>query len=267
MKYMEHLQSGLGRLIAASDAGRHCESEMLEPLSGAISDIRCAAASLECLTKVEEVMAARLWRTLRAIQVAQATLNARVLGHASSIRNVLDLLAQQVARVNTLIGRVTGTVTSSRVEVVSTIDVVKKIEIPKEALGPNPHLLILQPLSAQANAFYFNLDTAGVRGVQRSSAFGCPNPSDSASGESERITISGLMHPSFNDGFQQLQRLRSFGQKMKPLSLCTGLGESLGVWCLTAVTESQGVLLAGGAPESQAFTLELVSHGNDLQNI
>lgn len=261
MKYMEHLQSGLGFLVAASDAERGGESEMLEPLNGAISELRCAANALECQATIDEEQAARLWRVLRAIQVAQATLNACASDQAEVVRPALDLLEQQVMRGRRAIERLASQTSPCQVEVLPTSDFVKKIEIPRQALGADPHLLVLQPLSARSEAVYFNLDTTGVQSLQRGSRFAC-----STEGESERITLSALIHPSFKDGARQLQQLRSFGQQETPLSLCTGQGEPLGIWRLAAVNESQGALLAGGVPENQAFTLELVSHDDDLPN-
>jgi len=73
--------------------------------------------------------------------------------------------------------------------------------------------------------------------------------------------------PTFKGGLGQLQRLRSIGQQLKPLSLSTGYGEMLGNWCLTSVSEDQTALLAGGIPGRQGFTLEFISYGDDMQNV
>jgi len=41
----------------------------------------------------------------------------------------------------------------------------------------------------------------------------------------------------------------------------------LGTWCLKSVDEEQSALLQGGIPRKQAFTLEFVRYGDDLQNV
>lgn len=44
-------------------------------------------------------------------------------------------------------------------------------DAPSEAAAPLPHLLVLQPLTANAQPFYFNLNTAAFDALQRNSAY------------------------------------------------------------------------------------------------
>ncbi|MNE12097.1 Phage P2 GpU [compost metagenome] len=83
----------------------------------------------------------------------------------------------------------------------------------------------------------------------------------------EKINIRGTIFPTLKGGLGQLQTLRSIGRLLRPLSLVSGYGEVLGNWCLTGIDEDQSNLLAGGIPRKQAFTLEFVSYGDDLQNL
>ena len=76
-----------------------------------------------------------------------------------------------------------------------------------------------------------------------------------------------MIYPTFKGGIGQLQTLRSIGKQLKPLSLSTGYGTTLGTWCLTSISEEQSALLVGGIPGKQGFTLEFVSYGDDMQNV
>ena len=67
-------------------------------------------------------------------------------------------------------------------------------------------------------------------------------------------------------GLKKLDTLRSIGAQLQPLGLTTGYGEVLGNWCLKSIEEEQGAFLQGGIPRKQAFTLEFVGYGDDLQN-
>ena len=72
--------------------------------------------------------------------------------------------------------------------------------------------------------------------------------------------------PGFQGGLKQLDTLRSIGAQLQRLSLTTGYGEVLGYCCLKSIEEEQGAFLQGGIPRKQAFTLEFVRYGYDLQN-
>ena len=68
-------------------------------------------------------------------------------------------------------------------------------------------------------------------------------------------------------GLGQLQKLRSIGRWLQPLSLTTGYGEVIGTWCLKNINEEQSALLHGGIARKQGFTLEFERYGDDMQDV
>ena len=78
--------------------------------------------------------------------------------------------------------------------------------------------------------------------------------------------ISCMRLRRVSGGLKKLDTLRSIGAQLQPLGLTTGYGEVLGNWCLKSIEEEQGAFLQGGIPRKQAFTLEFVGYGDDLQN-
>ncbi|MGC5702340.1 phage tail protein [Pseudomonas sp. NFXW11] len=281
MAYMEQLQSGLGALVAAAEAGRRSADEMLGPMNGAVSDIRGAALELENLPIVGPVIGAKLQRTLRGISAAQSLVGevaakySQAVSVAGEVRQRLEAVQEQVAKVGAVINRVGGQISPALGNIFAS-EVLADPQTPAaEAVKPFPHLLILQPLGAVSQPFYFNLDTAAFNELRRQTGFrwaGQERLSRSSAQQAvglgdERITLKGAVFPGFKGGLGQLQTLRSIGRQLQPLSLTTGYGEVLGTWCLTSIDEDQGYLLAGGIPRKQGFSLEFVSYGDDLQNL
>lgn len=281
MAYMEHLQASLGSLIAAGEAGRQHIDGMLTPMNGAISDINEAAVELEGLPFVGELMAPGLQRTLRAISVAQQKVGKVVakydqaLETTRQVQQKIGVFAETVDKVSATVKRLAGRISPALGAILPTTALAPQTTPAEEAVKPYPHLLILQPLQADVEAFYFNLDTAGFHELKRNSSYnwaGQDRLSRSKAQQAvslgeEKITLSGAIYPTFKGGIGQLQRLRSIGKQLKPLSLSTGYGETLGTWCLTSISEEQSALLAGGIPGRQGFTLEFVSYGDDMQNV
>ncbi|MDU9391510.1 phage tail protein [Pseudomonas japonica] len=281
MAYMEQLQSGLRSLVAAGEAGRRSADDMLGPLNGAVSDVTGAATELENLPFVGEAIGKKLQRTMRAIEVAQSTVGMvaarynQAVSVVGEVERRLESFSEQAAKAATAINRVAGKISPSLGAILPTGAFAPQVTPAEEAIKPFPHLLIMQPLRTGAEAFYFNLDTAAFNQFKRTKAFtwaGQERLSRSkaqqavAMGE-DKITLEGAIFPSFKGGLGQLQRLRSIGQQLQPLSLTTGYGEILGNWCLVSVSETQEPLMAGGVPQKQAFTLEFVSYGDDMQNV
>ena len=281
MAYMEQLQSTLRSLVAAGEAGRRSADEMLGPLNGAVSDITGAATDLENLPFVGEIIGKKLQRTMRAIEVAQSFVGnvaARYNQAVTVIGEVqgrLETFSEQASKAAAAINRVAGKISPSLGSILPTGDFAPQLSPPEEAIKPYPHLLILQPLQAASEAFYFNLDTAAFHQFKRTRQFSWTGQERLARSKAQqavglgddKITIDGVIMPTFKGGLGQLQRLRSIGQQLKPLSLSTGYGEMLGNWCLTSVSEDQSALLAGGIPGRQGFTLEFISYGDDMQNV
>ncbi|MHA6196806.1 phage tail protein [Pseudomonas wadenswilerensis] len=281
MAYMEQLQSGLRELVAAGEAGRRSADGMLGPLNGAVSDIGAAVSEMETLPLVGDLVGPKLQRAMRGIEVAQSTVQQvsarydQALTLANGVQQGVDKLSEQAAKASAVINRIAGKISPGLGAILPTSAFATQATPPEEAVKPYPHLLILQPLQADAEAFYFNLDTAGFQDLKRSSSYNWAGQDrlsrtkaqQAVSLGEERITINGAIYPTFKGGIGQLQRLRSIGRQLKPLSLSTGYGEMLGTWCLTSISEEQGALLAGGIPGRQGFTLEFVSYGDDMQNV
>lgn len=281
MTYMDQLHSALRALIAAGEAGRRSADEMLEPLTGAISDISEAAAALEDIPYVGPLIGARLQRTMRAINRAQKGV-AKVLdrySHAVAkvalVKERVALFEEKVAKAAVAINRVAGRISPALANLLPTASFAPAATPAAEVVKPFPHLLILQSLQAQAQPYYFNLDTATFDELRRQTRFRWAgqerltrSPAQQAVGlGEERITLKGTIFPGAKSGLGQLQALRSIGRQLQPLSLTSGYGEVLGNWCLTSIEEDQSNLLAGGIPRKQGFSLEFISYGDDLQNV
>lgn len=281
MAYMESMQSSLRSLVAAGEAGRRSADEMLGPLNGAVSDITGAATELENLPFVGEIIGKKLQRTMRAIEVAHSAVGEvaakynQAVTVMSEVQGRLDSFSEQASKAATAINRVAGKLSPSLGAILPTSSFAPVLTPADEAVKPYPHLLILQPLQTDAEAFYFNLDTAAFHQLKRTKMFtwaGQERLSRTKAQQAvglgdDKITIEGVVVPTLKGGLGQLQRLRSIGQQLKPLSLSTGYGEMLGNWCLVSVAEDQTVLLAGGIPGRQGFTLEFASYGDDMQNV
>ncbi|MGR4038290.1 phage tail protein [Pseudomonas sp. 910_21] len=281
MAYMEQLQSGLTSLVAAAEAGRRSADEMLGPMNGAISDITGAASELENLPWVGPVLGAKLQRTLRGISAAQSVVGevaakySQAVTVAGRVQQRLGALQEQVAKAGAAINRIGGQISPSLGNIFPSAAFADQDTPAAEAVKPFPHLLILQPLGAGAEPFYFNLDTAAFDELRRQTGFRWAAQerlsrgiAQQAVGQGDdKISLKGAIYPGFKGGLGQLQTLRSIGRRLLPLSLTTGYGEVLGTWCLISIDEDQSHLLAGGIPRKQGFSLEFVSYGNDLQNL
>ncbi len=82
-----------------------------------------------------------------------------------------------------------------------------------------------------------------------------------------KISLSGRIAPLFRDvGTQQVSSLASLGNQAKPLLLISGLGDVLGYWVMTNLTENNNKFIQGGLPRGQSFSLELSFYGDNLSN-
>ena len=281
MTYLEQLQATLHALVKAGEAGRRRADAMLDPMNDAIVHIQGAVGELEGLPVVGPIIGAKLQRTMRAITNAQARVTKVVAKYDQTVavvrqvRDRIDGFAAHAAKAGAAIRRVVGEVRSTVNGVLSTLGFAPEATPAAEAVKPFPHLLVLQPLKAGAAPYYFNLDTAAFDQLRRQTRFrwagqerlSRANAQQAVSLGEESINIRGAIFPGFKGGLGQLQTLRSIGRQLLPLSLTTGYGEVLGTWCLTSIEEEQSVLLAGGIPRKQGFSLEFVSYGQDLRNL
>jgi phage protein U len=281
MAYMEQLQAGLKNLAAAGETGRRSLDGMMGPVNGAISEISGAASELEGIPIVGPVVGEKLQRIMRGVNAAQAKVGQVVATYNKATRAVSQIdermgqLKEQAARASTAINKIAGKVSPSLGNILPTSSLAGDATPLPEAVKPFPHLLIVQPQDPKAVPYYFNLDTAAFDELRRSTEFRWAaqerltrRPAQQAVGiGEEKITLKGAIFPGFKGGIKQLDTLRSLGAQLKPLTLTTGYGDVLGTWCLKSVEEEQSALLQGGIPRKQAFTLEFVRYGDDLQNV
>lgn len=280
MAYMAQLQSGLSYLTAAGETGRRSLDGMLGPVNGAINEITGAANGLDDLPFVSAETGAKAQRLIRGISAAQSKVGTVVATYnkatraASLIEERLGVLQEQVGRAATAINNTAGNISPSLANIIPTGAFGTDTTPAAEAVKPFPHLLIIQPLKPQSQPYYFNLDTAAFEELSRTTDFRWASqerltrrPAQQAIGMGEeRIKLKGSIYPGFKGGLKQLDTLRSIGAELQPLGLTTGYGDVLGNWCLKSIEEEQGAFLQGGIPRKQAFTLDFVRYGDDLQN-
>lgn len=281
MAYMEQMKSTLSSLVAAGEAGRTRLDGMLGPLNGAVSDMTGAASELETLPIIGPAVGAKLQRTMRAINAAQSTVGmvaakySQVTSAAKQVQERLGSLGEQASKAGAAITRMAGKLSPSLGNIIPSTALSADATPASEAVKPFPHLLILQPLKAGSQPFYFNLDTAAFDELQRRTAFRWASQerltrdiAQQGVGQGEdTLTVKGAVFPLFKGGISQLDALRTIGKLLLPVSLTTGYGAVLGNWCLQKVEEDQSALLAGGIPRKQGFNLEFTKYGDDLQNV
>ena len=281
MPYMEQLESSLTGLVSAGEAGRKNLDGMLGPLNGAIGNITGAASELENIPFVPPEVGAKLGRLVRSIGVAQSRVGqvaatyGQVVSGASQVQERLGTFKSMAAKVTAEAGRVAGLVSPSLSNIMPTSGLLATATPQSEAVGPFPHLLIIQPHDPKKQPYYFNLDTAAFDELRRQTSFrwaGQERLRRSVAQQAvglgeEKITLKGAIYPHHKGGIKQLNVLRTIGRNLQALKLITGYGEVLGDWCLISIEEEQSHLLAGGIPRKQGFNLEFVNYGNDLQNV
>ncbi|MEC4240173.1 phage tail protein [Pseudomonas sp. DSV-1] len=280
MAYMAQLQLGLSYLTAAGETGRRSLDGMLGPVNGAINEITGAANGLDDLPFVSAETGAKVQRLIRGISAAQSKVGTVVATYnkatraASLIEERLGVLQEQVGRAATAINNIAGNISPSLANIIPTGAFGADTTPAAEAVKPFPYLLIIQPFKPQSQPYYFNLDTAAFEELSRTTDFRWASqerltrrPEQQAIGMGEeRIKLKGSIYPGFKGGLKQLDTLRSIGGELQPLGLTTGYGDVLGNWCLKSIEEEQGAFLQGGIPRKQAFTLEFLRYGDDLQN-
>ncbi len=281
MAYMEQLQSGFRSLVQAGEVGRRSIDDIMGPVNGAIGDITGATDELVNLPGLPPGVGEEMQRIMRGINAAQAKVGTVLATYNQATRTLsavderMEMLKNQTARAATAINQVAGKVSPSLANILPTGALMPITTPLVEAVKPFPHLLILQQMQVDAQPFYFNLDTAAFNELRRQTEFRWASqerlsrrPAQQAIGQGEeKLTLKGVVYPSFKGGLKQLDTLRSIGAQLVPLNLTTGYGMVLGTWCLRSVHEEQDALLAGGIPRKQTFSLEFSRYGDDLQNV
>lgn len=281
MAYMEDLQSGFKYLVKAGEAGRKDLDGMLGPVNGAIGSLTGAASELEGIPFVGPAIGAKLQRITGAIGAAQAKVGQVVSAYgkatraASEIDSRIDELGVQAARAKAAVNTLAAKIRPGSEPIFSTASLAPNGTPAPEAVKPFPHLMIMQPLTPNTPAYFFNLDTAAFDELSRSSAFRWAaqerlsrrSAQQGVGIGEDKLTLKGAIFPGFKGGLKQLNTLRSIGSQLQPLLLTTGYGEVLGNWCLVSINEDQSALLQGGIPRKQAFTLEFTRYGDDMQDL
>lgn len=281
MEALGQLQSGLKYLATAGETGRRSLDGMLSPVNGAIGEITGAASELESLPFVGPAIGEKLQRAMRGINAAQAQVGRVVAMYGTATRAVaqveerLGVLKEQAGKAATAINKIAGKISPSLANIVPTGTFATDQTPAPEAVKPFPHLLIIQPQDPKQQPYFFNLDTAAFDELRRSSKFRWASqerlsrrPAQQGVGiGDEKITLKGVILPGLKGGLKQLDTLRAIGGKLQPLTLTTGYGDVLGTWCLENVDEEQSALMQGGIPRKQAFTLEFVRYGDDMQDV
>lgn len=177
MPYMEQMQSGLKSLVAAGEAGRRNLDGMLGPLNGAISDMTGAASELENIPFIGPALGEKLQRTMRGINAAQSKVGevaakyGQATAAAAQIQERIGTLKEQASKAGAEINRLAGKVSPSLGNIMPTGALAPSTTPAAEAVKPFPHLLILQPLQANVQPYFFNLDTAAFDELRRQTAF------------------------------------------------------------------------------------------------
>jgi phage protein U len=281
MEALGQLQSGLKYLATAGETGRRSLDGMLSPVNGAIGEITGAASELESLPFVGPAIGEKLQRAMRGINAAQAQVGRVVAMYGTATRAVaqveerLGVLKEQAGKAATAINKIAGKISPALANIVPTGTFATDQTPAPEAVKPFPHLLIIQPQDPKAQPYFFNLDTAAFDELRRSTKFRWASqerlsrrPAQQGVGiGDEKITLKGVILPGLKGGLKQLDTLRTMGGQLQPLTMTTGYGDVLGTWCLENVDEEQSALMQGGIPRKQAFTLEFVRYGDDMQDV
>ncbi|EPB6913827.1 phage tail protein [Pseudomonas aeruginosa] len=279
MPYIEMMESGLRQVVRAGEEGRRSVDGMLAPITGAVSDLTGAADELSTLPGFPAGLGDRALRLTRSLGVAQAKVGGVMNTYSSAARALSGLdqrygaLADAVSKVTGQVGRLAGVASPKLANIIPTG--LRSSMTPSAAASkPFAHLLVMQPRDVNSSPFYFNLDTAAFDELRRQTAFRWAaqerltrRPAQQAVGEGEdKLTLKGAVF-GVRVGLGQIEQLREIGRRQVPLSLTTGYGQVLGLWCLASIEEEQSALVQGGAPRKQAFSLEFVRYGDDLQNV
>ncbi|ENQ8613714.1 phage tail protein [Vibrio fluvialis] len=83
----------------------------------------------------------------------------------------------------------------------------------------------------------------------------------------DKLTLNGQVATLFREvGTRQIEKLADLGNQATPLLLVSGLGDVLGYWVMTSLSETDTRFVKGGLPRAQTFTMELKFYGDNLQN-
>lgn len=80
-----------------------------------------------------------------------------------------------------------------------------------------------------------------------------------------KIKLTGEVTPLFQSvGTQQVETLAMIGDELKPQLLVSGLGDVMGYWCITSLSETSTKFMKGGVARLQSFDIEIQYYGDNL---
>ncbi|SFQ14644.1 hypothetical protein SAMN05421853_102123 [Roseivivax halotolerans] len=82
--------------------------------------------------------------------------------------------------------------------------------------------------------------------------------------DTETISLSGVIYPSFAGSFRQVEQMRLQAGLGLPFMLTDGMGFIWQRWCIASAEETRTVLFADGAPRKLEFSVELMAYGDDF---
>ncbi|MDN3611357.1 phage tail protein [Vibrio ostreicida] len=82
-----------------------------------------------------------------------------------------------------------------------------------------------------------------------------------------KVSLKGEIAPAINSaGAQRVTDLARLGDEGQPRMLTSGLGDVLGYWVMTDLSETNTKFIQHGVPRRQSFALELTFYGDNLPN-
>lgn len=79
----------------------------------------------------------------------------------------------------------------------------------------------------------------------------------------EKITLAGVIFPTYRGGLGQLTALRDEAGLGVPLLLVDGIGLVWGRYVIEKVEETRSIFFADGTPRRVEFSLDLAAYGED----
>ncbi len=120
-------------------------------------------------------------------------------------------------------------------------------------------------------AYRFCLDTAAYQQLCRQTEYswmkqsrvGLPPLSQPMGEQSDQITLQGVILPTFRGGTGQVAQMRLQAGLSIPLPLISGLGNYLGQWVITSISDTQEIFWSNGQPRKIEFQISLEKY-NEL---
>lgn len=127
----------------------------------------------------------------------------------------------------------------------------------------------------QFGLLQFSLATAAYQSLLRSSEYrwariprvGAADALQFTGIGNETIELAGVIYPDFMGGVAEVDKMRTQASLGIPLPMVSGAGRVLGLWVCTAVSETQEVFWANGAPRRVDFSMSVARYDGGLRSI